>query len=86
MTNNGLKTVGLSPKTILAFLVPLVSAGIASVGSYLATSDWNPTETRTLLTGAGAAFVAGAAAFLGSPGNVVPDIRAPDTTYQRPPA
>lgn len=86
-STNPLKTLGLSPKAILAFAVPAISAGVASVGSFLATSNWNPSETRTLLVGIGAAFLAGVGAFSGRPGNVVPNVQraASGTTYRPEP-
>lgn len=83
-----LHTLGVSPKAIYAGVVPAVLAGLAAVGSALVTTDWNTAETRTLLTGLAAAFVAGISAYIGKPGTVVPEANPAtraDKVYQQPP-
>jgi hypothetical protein len=73
-------TVGLSPKAVLAFLFPFITAVSVSVISWVATGDFNEAEIRTALGGLIGSGVAALGAYLGTPGSVViPDpAPAPD--------
>jgi hypothetical protein len=65
------KTIGVSPKTALAGIVPAVGTILAVVVTGLITGEFDRTEEVEAATGLVAAVVAAASAYLGSPGDVV---------------
>lgn len=65
-----LATQGLSPKAILAFLFPFLSALAVSVISWIATGDFSDNEIRTALGGLVASALAAVGAYVGKPGDV----------------
>jgi hypothetical protein len=64
------KTVGLSPKAVLAFLFPLLSAAAAAVASWIATGNFSDSEIRTALSGLVLSGLALVGAYVGKPGTV----------------
>lgn len=70
-------TIGLSPKTILAFLYPLIASLVAAASTYVVTGDLNDAEIRTALVGLGASSLAALGAWVGQPGNVQATIDGP---------
>jgi hypothetical protein len=68
-----LKTIGLSPKAVLAFLYPLLGAIVVAVATWITdggTLDWSQIRIA-----AGGLLLSGLAligAYIGQPGNVVP--------------
>ncbi len=66
-----LKTLGISPKAILALLFPLVAALGAALASWALTGNFNDAEVRTAISGAILSVVSGLGAYIGAPGNVV---------------
>lgn len=69
-----MRTVGLSPKAVLAFLYPLIATAVGVLGSWIVTGEFNDTELRTALAGTGASAVALLGAYLGRPGIVRSDV------------
>jgi len=66
-----MRTVGLSPKAVLAFLFPFLTAIGAVVISWITTGEWNEQETRVAVAGLVASGLALVGAYVGNPGNVV---------------
>ncbi|MCA1571653.1 MAG: hypothetical protein LC798_15330 [Chloroflexi bacterium] len=65
-----LRTVGISPKAVLAFLYPFVATVAGTIGSWVVTGDFNDAEVRTAVGGLIASAVAYLGAYVGAPGNV----------------
>jgi hypothetical protein len=65
-------TVGLSPKAILAAVLPTLGGVIAVGVQWLVTGEFDKAELATALTAVGAALVSGLGAWAGNPGTVVP--------------
>ncbi len=65
-----LKTHGLSPKAVLAFVFPLIVTIATTLSSWIATGDFSDTELRTALSGFLLSSVSALGAYLGSPGTV----------------
>lgn len=61
----------ISPKAILAAVVPTLGGLIAVAIEYAVTGDLDRLELTTALTAFGSALVAGLGAYLGAPGQVV---------------
>lgn len=70
-------TIGLSPKAVLAFALPLIAAIAASIADWAVSGQFEVTTIRTALAGLIASGLALLGAYLGKPGNVV---------YAEPPA
>lgn len=68
-----LKTLGISPKAILAFLYPFIATVMSTLGSFIITGDFNDAELRVGLAGLGASGVAALGAYVGRPGRVAVD-------------
>lgn len=81
----GLKTLKVSPKAILAFVFPLVSAVAASLIVWITDGSWDWTNTRLALAGLVAGGIASLGAYLGKPGQVVGTL-APEDAIPSPPA
>lgn len=64
------KTVGTSPKAILAALLPAVGTVLAVAVQWIVTGEYDRAELVTSLSGLIAAAVGGLGAWLGSPGTV----------------
>lgn len=77
-----MKTIGISPKTTLAFFYPAISSVITAVGSWIVTGNFNDSELRVALAGLGASAIAALGAYIGKPGRTVPDSQV---TVQGPP-
>lgn len=73
-------TIGISPKALLALVVPLVATVFAVLVQWVATGDLSRAELATALSGFGAAVTAFLGAYAGSPGNVATadPVDAPD--------
>lgn len=72
------KTVGTSPKAILAAMLPAVGTVVAVAVQWIVTGEYDRAELVTSLTGLVAAAVGGLGAWAGSPGTVeVPTHEAP---------
>lgn len=67
-----MKTIGLSPKAILAFAYPLIAALVTAATSALATGNFSTTEIVVAITGLGTSALALLGAYVGKPGNVKP--------------
>lgn len=65
-----LRTIGLSPKAVLAFLFPLIAAAGATVASWIVSGQFDLTEIRTAAGGVVLAGVALVGAWVGRPGEV----------------
>jgi hypothetical protein len=65
-----MKTIGLSPKAVLAFLFPLIAAIITSATSALATGHFDTTQIVIAVTGLGSSAIALLGAYLGQPGEI----------------
>ncbi len=70
-------TLGLSPKAVLAFLFPVVSALLAAAGSWVVTGDFNDAEIRSAVGGLAAGATAMLGAYIGRPGNIQAAIDEP---------
>lgn len=70
-------TIGLSPKTVLAFLFPLIAALGTAAASWVVTGDFNDTEIRAALGGVILSGVAALGAYRGDPGNMAPAVLEP---------
>ena len=68
-----MRTIGLSPKAVLAFLYPTIATVAYTTGSWIATGDFNASEVRVALAGLVAAAVAALGAYVAEPGNVRPE-------------
>lgn len=68
-----MRTIGFSPKAARAYLAVQISSLTAVVTSWIATGQWNATETRGLIGGAVLALLAGLGAYSGDPGHVTSD-------------
>jgi hypothetical protein len=66
-----IRTIGLSPKAVLAFLFPLVSTVCATVAVWVNSGTFNAAELRTALAGTITSAAAALGAYLGHPGRVV---------------
>lgn len=85
--NTTLKTVGLSPKVVAAFVYPVVAAVGAAVVVWISTGAWDWTNTRLTLAGAitGAISALGSAIAANAPViDVTPGAEAPETLPARP--
>lgn len=74
-----MKTIGISPKAVLAFVFPLVAAVVGSLSSW-AIGGFGAFDTTSVViaaTGLGASGVALLGAYVGKPGNVTPITPAP---------
>jgi hypothetical protein len=67
-----MKTLGISPKAILAFLFPLVAALATALASWIATGNLSTIEIKTAAGGLIASGLALLGAYVGKPGRVVP--------------
>lgn len=65
-----MRTNGLSPKAILAFLYPAIGSIVSAVGSWIVTGDFNASEIRVSVAGLGASGLALLGAYIGRPGDV----------------
>jgi hypothetical protein len=65
-------TVGISPKTILAGVLPAVGTVLAILIAWAVTGELDRQELIVGLTGLSSAIVAAAGAYLGQPGQVAP--------------
>ncbi len=63
-------TVGLSPKALLAFLLPLLAAVGGALSSWIVTGDFNNAEIRTAAGGLVSSGLALLGAYVGQPGPV----------------
>jgi hypothetical protein len=68
--NKELQTLGISPKTVAAFVFPAIAAIGAAVVSWVSTGNFSATEIRTAVGGVIAAAIAALGAYLGKPGPV----------------
>jgi len=68
------KTVGLSPKAVLAFLFPAIAAVVASAADWVVSGQFEVTTIRTALAGLLASGLALLGAYVGRPGTVAPDL------------
>ena len=76
----------ISPKTILAAVVPTLGGLIAVLIEYAVTGDLDRLELTTALTAFGSALVAGLGAYVGAPGQVlVPAEIAPEVPVRNVP-
>lgn len=66
-----LRTVGFSPKAILAFFTPFLVTVLGTLSSWIVTGDFNEAEIRTALSGVVLALMAALGAYVGNPGKVV---------------
>jgi hypothetical protein len=66
-----LKTLGISPKAILAFLFPLVASVVAALVNWTVTGHFDTDSVRLTLGGLGTSALAALGAYLGKPGIVV---------------
>lgn len=64
------RTVGVSPKAILAAVIPAAGSLIAVAIQWAVTGELDRAELVTALTGFSAALLAGLAAWAGKPGMV----------------
>jgi hypothetical protein len=64
------RTLGISPKAVAAFVYPALVAVSAAVVSWIATGNFDATEIRTSLGGLIAGAVAALGAYLHAPGTV----------------
>jgi hypothetical protein len=64
------KTVGLSPKAVLAFLYPLIAAAAGSVVSWISTGTFNAQEIKIAAGGLILSGLALLGAYVGKPGTV----------------
>lgn len=64
------KTVGVSPKAVLAFLYPLIAAAIFTAVHWVVTGEFSRSELDIALTGVAASGVAALGAYVGRPGDV----------------
>jgi hypothetical protein len=71
------KTLGISPKAVGAFVYPAVAALLTAVSSWVVSGEFNDNEIRAAVGGVILAGVGALGAFLGRPGNVVPDNKQP---------
>lgn len=67
-----MKTIGLSPKAVLAFFYPLIAALVTAATSALATGNVSTTEIVVAITGLGTSALALLGAYVGKPGTVKP--------------
>jgi hypothetical protein len=66
------RTVGLSPKAVLAFCFPLVGAVIAAATDWIITGQFEVTAIRIALAGLGTSGLPLLGAYVGRPGTVEP--------------
>lgn len=71
-----MRTNGLSPKAVLAFLYPAIGSIVSAVSSWIITGNFNDSEIRVAIAGLGASGLALLGAYVGKPG----DIDVPDDT------
>lgn len=82
-----LRTVGLSPKAVLAFLYPFLSSLGALAIAYIVTGDFDAFAARMALGGLVASALAALGAWLGKPGDVkVPALLLEHAPSSPPPA
>lgn len=65
-----LKTLGISPKAVLAFLFPLVVALGVAVANWIVTGSFDADSVRAALAGLVTSGLALLGAYVGKPGNV----------------
>lgn len=65
------RTLGISPKAVLAFLFPLLSAVVAAGVSWLNSGEFNASEIILAVGGLAYSALALLGAYVGKPGNVV---------------
>lgn len=65
-----------SPKAVLAFLFPLIAAIGVSVANWIATGEFDANSVRLAAGGAVTACLAALGAYVGRPGDVVPNVGA----------
>ena len=73
------QTLGLSPKAILAFAFPLITAIAAALASYIVTGNFSDSEIRTALGGLVTSGLALLGAYVGKPGTIGHLDVAPET-------
>lgn len=66
-----MKTLGLSPKTILAFLFPTLTTLGAVAVTYISTGELDSDALRLAAAGLVASVLAAAGAYIGKPGSVL---------------
>lgn len=66
------KTLGISPKAVLAFLFPLISATAVAVGNWISVGSFDTDSVKAVLAGLVLSGVSALGAWLGKPGTVVP--------------
>lgn len=69
-----LKTIGISPKAVLAFAYPFLATVGSVLGSFIVTGDFNDSELRVGLAGLVASGIATLGAYVGRPGQVAADL------------
>lgn len=65
-----LRTYGVSPKAVLAFLYPVIAAALTAIGSWVVSGDFNANEIRVAVGGLSLSAVAYLGAYVGKPGAV----------------
>lgn len=68
-----LKTIGLSPKAVLAFVFPAVAALLTSAASWAESGEFSTTEIRAAVGGIVLSGIALLGAYVGRPGVVAPE-------------
>lgn len=63
-------TIGLSPKAVLAFLLPLIAAFGGTVSTWITSGTFNAAEIKTAVAGLIASGLALLGAYLAPPGEV----------------
>ncbi len=76
----------ISPKTILAFVVPTLGGLLAVAIQWAVTGEFDKAELITALTAVGSALVAGLGAYVGAPGKVAVPAEVVETPELVPPA
>lgn len=71
-----MRTNGISPKAVLAFLYPAIAALGTALASWIASGNFNKAEVLTAVGGVILSGVAALGAYIGKPG----DIDVPDDT------
>jgi len=66
------QTIGISPKAVLAFWFPVITATMVAVGNWASTGRFDANSIRAALAGLALGGVSAIGAYIGKPGQVVP--------------
>lgn len=78
-----MKTVGISPKAILAFCFPFIGTAVGVLIDLVADGHWDGTTLRIGVAGLLASALAALGAYVGNPGSVISKLPAPKSTFRK---